>query len=300
MIAGEYEQHRADDQPADRRLEAPASTRGRRRNSAAQRQQPLAEQQRDDAADDAERRVGEQLRRMHEVIGRHVKQRLVAENRSLDDDRGDRRDDGRAEQRGVHVADDFFEREQHGGDRRVERRRQRAGGADRHEIAHALAATDCSQRPISDARPAPICTDGPSRPIEWPEPMHSTPVRNLPNGTRAGNHAARQVVRRLGLRHAAAAHVGKHLRQQNARDEAHRAAGRRTAAARDGARPNSRWLVCSIATREQHGGEAGEDADDDRQDEKQLVLAQPQLLRARDGVAHFASAPCRRPMRASA
>ena len=61
----------------------------------------------------------------------------------------------------VHVADDLLEREQHRGDRRVERRGQRAGGADRHEIAHALAATDAATGRSTDARPAPICTDGP-------------------------------------------------------------------------------------------------------------------------------------------
>ena len=43
-----------------------------------------------------------------------------------------------------------------------------------------------SHRPTTDASPAPIWTEGPSRPIEWPDPMHSTPVRNLPIGTRAG------------------------------------------------------------------------------------------------------------------
>ena len=34
-----------------------------------------------------------------------------------------------------------------------------------------------------DAIPAPICTEGPSRPIEWPDPMHRMPVMNLPSGT---------------------------------------------------------------------------------------------------------------------
>ena len=43
-----------------------------------------------------------------------------------------------------------------------------------------------SHRPTTEAMPAPICTEGPSRPIEWPDPMQSTPVRNLPIGTRAG------------------------------------------------------------------------------------------------------------------
>ena len=43
----------------------------------------------------------------------------------------------------------------------------------------------CSQRPIIEARPAPICTDGPSRPMECPAPMQSTPVMNLPTVVRA-------------------------------------------------------------------------------------------------------------------
>ena len=34
--------------------------------------------------------------------------------------------------------------------------------------------------------PAPIWTDGPSRPMECPEPTQSTPVMNFPIGIRAG------------------------------------------------------------------------------------------------------------------
>ena len=41
-----------------------------------------------------------------------------------------------------------------------------------------------SQRPTAAAAPAPIWTDGPSRPIDWPEPIVSTPSRNLPIVTR--------------------------------------------------------------------------------------------------------------------
>src|SRR5271165_649610 len=40
--------------------------------------------------------------------------------------------------------------------------------------------------PMEDARLAPICTEGPSLPMEWPDPMQSTPVRNLPKATRPG------------------------------------------------------------------------------------------------------------------
>ena len=63
---------------------------------------------------------------------------------------------------------------------------KRAGRADRHEIPNALRRQTAASGQSTEARPAPICTDGPSRPIEWPEPMQSTPVRNLPNGTRVG------------------------------------------------------------------------------------------------------------------
>ncbi len=42
-----------------------------------------------------------------------------------------------------------------------------------------------NQRPMTEASPAPICTDGPSRPMEWPAAMVSAPVRNFPMGVRA-------------------------------------------------------------------------------------------------------------------
>ena len=173
---------------------------------AAERQQRLAEQQRDEAADDAERRVGEQLRRVHEVIRRHVEERLVAENRALDDDRRDRGDDGRAEQRRVHVADDLLEREQHRGDRRVEGRGQRAGRADRHEIADALRR---QMQPAADHRgEAGADLD------RWPLASHRVAGADAEHAGEelAERHARRddaavQVIRRFGLRHAAAADV---------------------------------------------------------------------------------------------
>ena len=51
---------------------------------------------------------------------------------------------------------------------------------------------------------------------------------------------------------------------------------------------------------EQHCGKAGHDADDDGQDQKQLMLAQPQLLRAWQGALTARQPPCLRPMRTSA
>jgi hypothetical protein len=47
---------------------------------------------------------------LDKMLARYPKQRVVAEDRPFDNNRCDRGDDGRAEQRRVHVADDFLER----------------------------------------------------------------------------------------------------------------------------------------------------------------------------------------------
>ena len=138
-----------------------------------------------------------------------------------------------------------------------------------------------SQRPTTDARPAPICTDGPSRPIEWPEPMHSTPVMNLPSGTRAGMTPP--------CRWYAASVCGTPLPRTSGNTFASRTPVTRltsgghqqTAAASTGASPKSRWLVAIDGDGEQHGRQSGQDADHDREREEQLVLAQAKLLEAR-------------------
>ena len=78
-----------------------------------------------------------------------------------------------------------------------------------------------THRPITEARPAPICTDGPSRPIECPDPDAQRARQELADRNAQRNHPALQVVRRLGLRHAAAAHVGKHRGEQHAGQQAH-------------------------------------------------------------------------------
>ena len=57
---------------------------------------------------------------MHELVGRHVEERLIAKDRAFDDDGGHRRDDRRTDQAGVQIADDFFERKENRGHRRVE------------------------------------------------------------------------------------------------------------------------------------------------------------------------------------
>ncbi len=70
---------------------------------------------------------------------------------------------------------------------------------------------------------------------------------------------------------------------------------------REGARPNRRWLVCSMATVNRTADRPQTTPMTIVRIEKELILAQSQLLRARDdGLAHRGSAPCWRPMRASA
>ena len=52
---------------------------------------------------------GEELGRVLQMVRGHTKQWFVAQNRPLDDHRGDRGDDGRSQQRGVQIADDLFQ-----------------------------------------------------------------------------------------------------------------------------------------------------------------------------------------------
>ena len=71
----------------------------------------------------------------------------------------------------------------------------------------------------NDATPAPICTDGPSRPSAMPPPRDSEQQKNLPiDGLQADVSAAGDE-RSLGLRNTAAARVGKHSQQQIPGDE---------------------------------------------------------------------------------
>ena len=83
--------------------------------------------------------------------------------------------------------------------------------------------------------------------------------------------------RGLGLRHTAAAHLGKHLGQQEA--------GHHADQRRHQEQPYIRWCETEeqmIGTlnrqREEHRRQAGDDADDDRERQEQLILTQPQLL----------------------
>jgi hypothetical protein len=83
----------------------------------------------------------------------------------------------------VHVAHHFFEREQHGGDRRIEGRRQRRRRAHRHQRLHAgRREPEPAAQHRRDA--APTCTEGPSRPSAMPLASVIEHMLNLPSTVR--------------------------------------------------------------------------------------------------------------------
>ena len=118
----------------------------------------------------ASRRGGASERGGGRTAGRDVEDGVLAEHAALDD-RGERGgDDDAGEDRLIEVADDLFDGERHGGDRRVERGGDAGRGADRKKAPAALR-RDRRKRPRKLAMPAQICTVGPSRPSEPPEPI---------------------------------------------------------------------------------------------------------------------------------
>ena len=77
-----------------------------------------------------------------------------------------------------------------------------------------------NQRPMTEASPAPMCTEGPSRPSERPAPMQRAPVRNFPTGVRTWITSFGEVIGHLRLRHPAAPRIPEITRQEEARDQA--------------------------------------------------------------------------------
>lgn len=75
---------------------------------------------------------------MLEPDDRRAEQRLVAEERAADDDRGDRREHDRSEHGRVPPADDLFDDEEHGRDRGVERGADARRGADGRDEAQVI------------------------------------------------------------------------------------------------------------------------------------------------------------------
>src|SRR5579859_684383 len=70
---------------------------------------------------------------MHELIGWHVEQWLVTQDKMQNDPRSRRTQDDGAQHRGVHVSHDFFEREEYRRYWRIEGCRQRRRSSNRDE-----------------------------------------------------------------------------------------------------------------------------------------------------------------------
>ena len=196
---------------------------GQRHEIFANGQQQLHERHRDQAARDSQHRVGDEFDRADQLVGRNMKQRLIAQQQvQRDPGRGGAEHDG-AEHRRVQIAHHFFEREQHGRHRRVESRRQRRRRAHRNQLANpvrAQAQTPAEHRRDSRAhlhrRPFASQRDAAG------ERCRAAP--ELPEHRAKADEAVAQEQRRFGLRDAAAACVGEKAREQIAGDE--RAAGR--------------------------------------------------------------------------
>ena len=206
---------------------------------------------------------------MNEVIGWDMEEWFVAEDRPLDDHGGDRGDDSRAEERRVHVANDFLQREQHRGHRCVECRRQGAGGADRDQISNAFGgksdpAADGGREAGADLHRRALAPHRMAR----SDAEHARD--ELAERNPAGNGTA-------GLRHAAASRIGKELHQQCPRHQAHERGHREQpeTRGRQSEEMAARLFDCE---RKQDSGQTRQDADDDGQDQKELIFAQPQPL----------------------
>ena len=74
-----------------------------------------------------------------------------------------------------------------------------------------------SRRAITDAIPAPMCTDGPSRPSAMPLASDVAAADEFPDDRAERDAAVVDEDRRSGLRNAAAARVGKETEEQIAR-----------------------------------------------------------------------------------
>src|ERR671934_1802729 len=88
-----------------------------------------------------------------------------------------------------------------------------------------------------------------------------------------GNDAAGEMIGGLGLRNAAPPHIRKHFREQKTGGDADERRDREEAEAR---RREAKQPVADLidGDGEKHGRKAGDDADDDRQTQEQLILAQ--------------------------
>ena len=137
--------------------------------------------------------------------GRQLQERGVAERGPADHARGHRGQHDHAEGLGGEVAQDQLHREEHPGERRVERGGDAAGGAAGDQQPHPVLGAPGPAGPSVEPSAEPICTIGPSRPTDPPPPMHSAEASALTTATCGRDPAAAAGDRVHHLGHAVAA-----------------------------------------------------------------------------------------------
>ena len=170
----------------------------------------------------------------------------------------------------MQIAHHLFQREEHGRDWSIERRRQRRRGADRHRRFHP-ARTRPSRRPSTDAIPEPTCTEGRSRPSAMPEARETPDRPNLPSTVRIAMNPLRRNRAALVCGMPATAGVGKPAGKQ--RPGAERADHRQQQAppGRAARRIHTpAQVLCNV--NEAHHHQSDDRADDQGQQQQDLVF----------------------------
>lgn len=116
---------------------------------------------------------------------REVQKRGVPERGTADDARGHTGEDDGAEGLDGEVPQDELHREEHPGQRGVEGRGDTAGRTAGHQQPHPPLGDLGRSRPSVEPSAEPICTIGPSRPTDPPDPMVSAEASDLTTATLA-------------------------------------------------------------------------------------------------------------------
>ena len=254
---------------------------GRRRKRRAERQQPLAEQQRHDAAEDPERRVRDELRGVHEVVGRarETAARCPRIERSTITAATDATTVEPS--RAAFMSPMISSRANSTAATGVLKAAASAPAApDRHEIPHP--ARRQVQPPADQRRQARADLHGRSLATHR---MARADAQHAGDEL-AERHAARESRRRTGGTPLRSAARRCRARPERPSPAALRSRGSSAAATAKSRRREGRQAEQTVARlfdrhREQHGGESGQDADDDGQDEKDLMFSRSRSCCAR-------------------
>ena len=207
---------------------------------------------------------------MDELILRHFKERIVAEQQTKHGPRGCRSEHHGAKNRGMHVAHDFFERKEHRGQRSIKCRGDRRSSANRDERFYFFRAqAEFLAENGRDAR-----TDLHGRAFAAERDAASEGRRGtekLSNDGADGNAAAASEECGFGLRYAAAARVWEKPVQQISHNERADYGNEQSPpwSTADGIEPRARAFR---QENEGHYDEADERTDEQGQDEEDLLF----------------------------